>query len=160
MFGDGSQNGNLTYQQTDSTRSRNLELQYQTRLKRELEKIRDLEASRLDQLSERLTSMDHDSNDSTTTGSATANTEGRQAQQAQQKDSKFVAREVAALKSKLDGRKKLEKADAGVEEARSELVACLQTNEARPLDCWAEVERFKGQVARYEARFLERTLRP
>lgn len=147
----------LTYQQTDSTRSRNLELQYQTRLKRELEKIRDLEASRLDQLSERLTSMDHNNNDNTTTESATPNTDERQAQQ---KDSKFVAREVAALKSKLDRRKKLEKADAGVEEARSELVACLQTNEARPLDCWAEVERFKGQVARYEARFLERTLRP
>lgn len=59
----------------------------------------------------------------------------------------------------MEKRKKLEKMDKGVEKAKSELVGCLRTKDRRPLDCWEEVQRFKGEVARLEQRFVERAMR-
>lgn len=42
-----------------------------------------------------------------------------------------------------------------MEKAREELVACLRTNDRRPLDCWQEVEGFKREVGRLERKFIE-----
>jgi len=70
-----------------------------------------------------------------------------------------VKKEIADLKAKLDRRRKQEAADPGVEKAKEELVACLRTNDRRPLDCWKEVESFKSEVGRLEKAFVERTMR-
>lgn len=70
-----------------------------------------------------------------------------------------VAREIDKMKKKLDGRKKLEKADSMVEKAKEELVQCLRANDRRPLDCWRETEAFKREVRRLQGEFVERTTR-
>ena len=70
-----------------------------------------------------------------------------------------VSQEIAELKKKLEGRKKMEQPDAGVEKAKEELVQCLRMNDRRPLDCWKEREAFKREVGRLEREFIERAVR-
>jgi len=70
-----------------------------------------------------------------------------------------VSHEIAELKKKLEGRKKKEQPDPGVEKAKEELVQCLRIHDRRPLDCWKERESFKREVGRLEREFVERTVR-
>ena len=69
-----------------------------------------------------------------------------------------VNQEIEALRTKLDNRTQLVKLDDGVEKARKDVVSCLRLNDRRPLDCWKEVEEFKGQVARMEEAFVDRVV--
>lgn len=64
------------------------------------------------------------------------------------------------LKEKLKRRKMKEEVvkDKAVEKAKGEVVNCLRLNDRRPLDCWREVEVFKGEVARLERDFLGRVM--
>lgn len=70
-----------------------------------------------------------------------------------------VQKEIMDLRKKLDGRKKVEKMSPEVEKAKEKLVACLRTNDRRPLDCWEEVEKFKAEVGRMERVFIEQASR-
>ena len=70
-----------------------------------------------------------------------------------------VKKEIAALKQKLDSRRKMEEPSGEVTKAKEDLVQCLRNNDRRPLDCWKEVEGFKREVARLERGFVERTMR-
>jgi altered-inheritance-of-mitochondria protein 13 len=70
-----------------------------------------------------------------------------------------IQREITTLKTKLEGRKKVEDLDRGVEKAKSEVVQCLRANDRRPLDCWKEVENFRREVSRLEQAFVDRALR-
>jgi altered-inheritance-of-mitochondria protein 13 len=70
-----------------------------------------------------------------------------------------VSKEIADLKKKLEGRRKVEQLDPAVQMAKDELVACLRMNDRRPLDCWKEKEAFKREVGRLEREFVERTVR-
>lgn len=73
-----------------------------------------------------------------------------------------VAAEISSLKQKLEARNKvleLEELDQEVSKAREEVVSCLKGHEGRPLDCWAEVERFREGVRRLEGRWVERVVR-
>jgi MICOS complex subunit MIC19 len=70
-----------------------------------------------------------------------------------------VSKEIDGLRKKLAGRKKLEQMDPEVERAKNDLVQCLRLNDRKPLDCWAEREAFKREVAKLERRFVERTVR-
>lgn len=67
-----------------------------------------------------------------------------------------VNREIEALRSKLEGRRKLAPLDERMEKAKAGVVSCLRLNDRRPLDCWREVEEFKSQVARLEEAFVDR----
>jgi altered-inheritance-of-mitochondria protein 13 len=69
-----------------------------------------------------------------------------------------VSKEIAELKKKLEGRRKVEQVDPAVQKAKDELVFCLRMNDRRPLDCWKEREAFKKEVARMEREFVERTV--
>ena len=70
-----------------------------------------------------------------------------------------VSSEIAELKRKLEGRRKVEQVDGAVQKAKDELVQCLRINDRRPLDCWKEREAFKREVGRLEREFVERTVR-
>lgn len=48
--------------------------------------------------------------------------------------------------------------DEGVENSRSKVLACLKTNDRKPLNCYEEVEAFRREVARLEKVFLGRVL--
>lgn len=149
--------------QTDSTRSKQQELQYQQRLTSELEKIRDEEVQNISKLSETLSveaekpsdpSLAEKISDATSTSSALAE---KQKQRDMSRES--VTKEIEALKKKLEGRRKLEQADSALSKAKEDVVACLRTNDRRPLDCWKEVENFKREVGRLEKEFVEKTIR-
>ncbi|KAG9941096.1 DUF1690-domain-containing protein, partial [Aureobasidium melanogenum] len=149
--------------ETDSTRSRNLELQIQQRVTAELERIREQEAQRLAQYTESLTPSSPDSSDdsssdpSLTEKISSALTPSSSQSKSRSNDS--VSKEVAELRNKLERRKKLEQTDPAVEKAKEGLVQCLRVNDRRPLDCWEQVEAFKAEVAKLEQKFVDRALR-
>ncbi|KAI5203587.1 hypothetical protein E4T39_04101 [Aureobasidium subglaciale] len=146
---------------TDSTRQRNLELQIQQRVTAELERIREEEAKRLAQYTERLTPSSDESSDSDSSPSIKDKISSALTPSSSQKDrsNESVSKEVAELRSKLERRKNLDKTDASVEKAKESLVQCLRLNDRRPLDCWEQVETFKAEVAKLEAKFVDRALR-
>lgn len=147
----------LIIPKTDSTRAQNIEKQVQARVADALSKIRDQEATRLDQYTASLTTDAPDPSTNTST-SDTLN-DSKQAQSQSTRDRESVAQEIARLREKLDKSRRLEKPDATVDKAKSELVACLRDNQQRPLDCWEQVETFKNEVSKYEARFMEQAMR-
>lgn len=147
--------------QTDSVRSRNLELQVQNRVTSELEKIRDTEAQRLAAMTESLTpsSAEEPSEPSLTEKIADAVTPSALQSKNPNRSHDSVSKEVAELKAKLERRKKLDAKDPSIEKAKEGLVQCLRLNDRRPLDCWSEVEAFKAEVAKLELKFVDRALR-
>jgi altered-inheritance-of-mitochondria protein 13 len=152
--------------QTDSTRSKNQELQYQQRLTAELEKLREKEAQNISELSKSLSndaekpaepaepSLIEKISDATSSASTLAEKQRRK-----DMSNSSVTKEIDALRKKLDARKKLEQADPQVNKAKEEVAACLRMHDRRPLDCWKEVENFKKEVGRLERDFVEKTIR-
>ncbi|KAI5274691.1 hypothetical protein E4T47_02276 [Aureobasidium subglaciale] len=156
--------------ETDSTRQRNLDLQIQQRVTAELERIREEEAKRLAQYTSTLTPTSDDSSDSSSSSSSSSSdspsikdkiSSALTPSSLQNKDrsNDSVSKEVAELRSKLERRKSLDKTDVAVEKAKEGLVQCLRLNDRRPLDCWEQVETFKAEVAKLEAKFVDRALR-
>lgn len=151
--------------QSDTTRAKNLEAQIQARITAELEKIQSTESARFNKVSEEVSaepSSDEDSSPSigekiADAFSSQSTLDAKHKKQHLSHDS--VSKEIAELKRKLEGRKKLEKADPSVEKAKEEVVRCLRVNDRRPLDCWQEVENFRREVGKMERNFVERTVR-
>ncbi|EAT85038.2 hypothetical protein SNOG_07572 [Parastagonospora nodorum SN15] len=148
---------------TDSTRSRQQELQYQERLTAELEKLREQEAQNFTKYSETLSGESDESSQPSlveklsdaTSSKATLAEKQRQKEMSRNS----VTEEVEQLRQKLANRKKLEQVDAEVSKAKEAVVACLRTHDRRPLDCWKEIETFKKEVGRLEKDFVEKTIR-
>lgn len=148
---------------TDSTRSKQQELQYQERLTQELQALREKELQNFHHQSEALAnespepsepSLVEKLSDATSSSATLAE---KQRQKDMSRDS--VTKEIEQLKAKLANRKKLEQVDADLSKAKEAVVSCLRTNDRRPLDCWKEVETFKKEVGRLEKEFVERTIR-
>jgi altered-inheritance-of-mitochondria protein 13 len=149
-------------QQSDTTRSANLELKIQSRVTSELERLAAEEASKLKELSDSISkeaespsSSDSDAPTLTDKLTGVAADKEKKAQLSHGS----VSSEIAELKRKLEGRRKVEAVDKDVQKAKDELVQCLRINDRRPLDCWKEREAFKREVGRLEREFVERTVR-
>ncbi|TKA78506.1 hypothetical protein B0A55_01975 [Friedmanniomyces simplex] len=169
--------------ETDSTRAHDLELKVQARVREELTRLRDHQASQLSQLTDSLTvsppkpqssdSAPDSAPSQPTTGLAAhlrspfyqdhspCNPSGPSGSTTEEtpdsgRSSESVKKEVMDLRQKLESRKKVESVPKGVEQAKEKVVQCLRTNDRRPLDCWKEVEEFKREVGRLEARFVQR----
>jgi altered-inheritance-of-mitochondria protein 13 len=149
--------------QTNSARSRQLELEYQSRLTSELEKLRNQEAQNLEKLSGSLSeeaakptepSLVEKISDATSSSSTLAE---KQRQKDMSRNS--VTKEVEALKKKLEGRRKIEQENSALRKAKEDVATCLRLHDRRPLDCWKEVETFKREVGLLEKEFVERTIR-
>ncbi|KAL9596447.1 MAG: hypothetical protein Q9219_005797 [cf. Caloplaca sp. 3 TL-2023] len=152
--------------QTDSTRSKDLELHIQRRVHAELERLDAEHNNRLSELREQISS----SSDSTTesihpdarTPDQSTSAGGPDHKAAAEGDKlrdlsrQSVQKEIDLLKEKLKSRKIKEEVvqDKAVEKAKGEVVNCLRLNDRRPLDCWREVEAFKEEVGRLEKDFL------
>lgn len=153
--------------QSDTTRAKNLEAQIQARITAELEKLQSSESARFNKISEEVSAEPSPSSPSASDSPSVAEKlhdafsqsarDEKRKQQTLSHDS--VAKEIAELKKKLEGRKKVEKADPAVEKAKEEVVQCLRVNDRRPLDCWRQVENFKKEVGKMERSFVERTVR-
>lgn len=153
----------LTASQTDSTRSRQQELQYQERLTAELERLREQEAQNFSKYSETLSDEPEQSSQPGLVEKLSDATSSKAtlAEKQRQKDMSrnSVTEEVEELRKKLANRKKLEQVDADVGKAKDAVIACLRANDRRPLDCWKEIETFKKEVGRLEKDFVEKTIR-
>lgn len=160
-----------TFTQTNASRTQALELHIASRVAAELAALEKKEDETLKSLRESLSS---EAPSSTTTNptqdqsnqsrlldlpsipfpaDAAAREEGRQAQ-----SSAKVFEELEKLRKGLNERKKVREMPKEVERAREDLVGCLRKNDRRPLDCWREVEAFKGAVAKMEEDFIGRVL--
>ncbi|KAK2736348.1 hypothetical protein FQN57_000798 [Myotisia sp. PD_48] len=73
-------------------------------------------------------------------------------------NSGHVSKEIEALRQRLASRPTVRKLDAETEKAREDVVRCLRDNEARPLDCWQEVDVFKKEVARLERAWVQKVI--
>lgn len=69
-----------------------------------------------------------------------------------------VQGDIRELKTKLEKNKRVRELDENVDKAKSEVVKCLKENDRRPLDCWAQVEKFKREVARLEDSWIQKVV--
>lgn len=127
-----------TLQQTDVSRSQTLELQIQARVAAELKRLQEEETAALRQAQEKISAP-------------TAGDDNKP-------DRRAVSKEVEALKSRLESRRKVRAIPDSVEAARGEVVRCLRENDRRPLDCWKEVEAFKEEVRRLEKEWVDKVV--
>lgn len=152
----------IDHPQTDSTRSKNQELHYQTRLTAELEKLRNQEAAHLSEITESVSAEINEPSEPSLTEkigdavSSSSTLAEKQRQKDMSRDS--VTKEVEALKKKLESRKKIDQVDPSVSKAKEDVVTCLKLNDRRPLNCWKEVETFRKEVGRLEHQFVEKTI--
>ncbi|KAF2666322.1 DUF1690-domain-containing protein [Microthyrium microscopicum] len=148
-----------TSPQTDSTRSANIELKVQARLKSELEKLASEESQKLLKVTQSIPLPDDEAPKSSNSFLSNSPVNQNQDSQKSQRSHESVSKEIELLKKKLTGRKKLEEPDADVEKARDGLVTCLRINDRKPLNCWEEKEKFRREVARLEKKFVDKTIR-
>lgn len=151
--------------ETDSTRAKTLELHIAQRVASELAALQKKEDDALTSLRLDLSSSSSSSTITTTKptpqprlldlaspappGDVLARDETRHNQSSAQ-----VFAELEKLRQGLEARKKVRDMPREVERAREELVGCLRLNDRRPLDCWREVELFKGVVRKMELEFV------
>ncbi|KAI9828312.1 MAG: hypothetical protein M1832_002740 [Thelocarpon impressellum] len=133
--------------ETDTTRMKTQELHIQARVAEELQRLQAREAQALRDLEDKISAEPASSDD------------GRKGGESSDLGRAGVQRDIATLRQRLDGRRKLEELDRDVARAKDEVVQCLRTHERRPLDCWKEVEAFRKEVGRLERGFVDRALR-
>ena len=137
--------------ETDSTRSKDLELHIQNRVAAELKRLDESTSKDLADLKGRVSAEGPASSpDEKSKGEDKAKDLGRQS----------VQKEIDVLKARLQSRKEREDVvnDKVVDRAKEDVIKCLRTNDRRPLDCWREVEVFKAEVGRLEKDFLGRVM--
>ena len=83
----------------------------------------------------------------------------REEEESRRKGRREVSAEVAALRSRLEGRRQLRPLPESVEKARADVVRCLSDNDRLPLDCYREVDAFKEEVRRLEKEWVDRVVR-
>lgn len=145
--------------QTDSTRAKTLELHIQARVAEELKRLQEREEQTFRDLAAKLSADDERGPASPDAADSAANTDSNTIHALSRAS---VQRDVAALKQKLENRKKVVEIgvlDAGVEKAREDVVKCLRANDRRPLDCWKEVEAFRDEVKKLEEKWVEKIVR-
>ncbi|KAI9367712.1 hypothetical protein BJX61DRAFT_537833 [Aspergillus egyptiacus] len=163
--------------ETDSARSKSLELEIQNRVSKELERLRAREQHTLAEIEKRLAEV-KDTGSSVNPTPAVSYPAGSLDLDApripfagreytpvppaatvpvnRELNRESVNADIEALKAKLEGRKKLTELDEGVAKAQADVVSCLRVNDRRPLDCWKEVAEFKKEVSRLEEAFVDR----
>ncbi|KAI9656648.1 MAG: hypothetical protein M1831_004558 [Alyxoria varia] len=161
--------------ETDSTRAKDLELQVQSRVTTELDKLLSQSREKLSSTSDSVSGEPFDSSSKSKTQSAhtpVSYTEkplwnrvwdmftGHESSAPgpgfrQDLDSSGVSGEIEELRKKLAVRKRTIELDDAVAKAKEGVVVCLRLNDRRPLDCWKEVETFKAEVGRLERQFVD-----
>ena len=139
--------------QSDSTRSKTLELHIQSRVNAELQRLHEQATKDFETLSTKVSAHEKSNAESSKKEEKSAGDTLRDLGR------ESVQNEVKELKRKLEARKKVKEVDGEVEKAKSEVVKCLRGNDRRPLDCWREVEAFRKEVGRLEGVWVENVVR-
>ncbi|KAL9102815.1 MAG: hypothetical protein Q9187_009080 [Circinaria calcarea] len=158
--------------ETDSTRSKDLELHIQTRVTAELSRLEAEQSRILKELEEQISATPDGTTESSNPdsqlnvpdqSSALGGKDHRakaEGDHLRDLGRQTVQREIEELRRRLSQRKLREDimTDKGVEKAKEDVVRCLRINDRRPLDCWQEVDTFKKEVGRLEKDFLGRII--
>lgn len=158
--------------ETNSSRAKTLDLHIANRVAAELEKIQNRESDALAAARARLSSDKEPSDDKEkkagpvktllfdlpTPPNPFSSEPSAEEKARQSQSSKKVLEDIEKLKSSLGQRKTVKEIPKEVEKARDDLVGCLRVNDRKPLDCWKEVEVFKGKVRELEEKFLGEVL--
>ncbi|KAI6782583.1 altered inheritance of mitochondria protein-like protein [Emericellopsis cladophorae] len=123
--------------ETDASRSRLAEAQIQARVAAELQKHLSQQSDALRSAHEGIASAEDKKADSS-------------------KSTPAVNKQIENLRHLLEERKQVRPLPDSVDGARGELVRCLTENDRRPLDCWAEVEKFKTEVKKLEQEWVNK----
>jgi MICOS complex subunit MIC19 len=170
--------------ETNSSRSKTVDLHIQQRVAEELKKIQDEASSKLDaarkKISEEAEKLGSEGKRGTSEVSGKGEKGGSlldmsnvsakdllpsslkssesEAETRKKQSSSKVQSQLDQLKAQLSQRKVLKELPKDVEKARGDVVNCLRVNDRRPLDCWKEVEVFKAAVRRLEEDFVSKVL--
>ncbi|KAI4281796.1 MAG: hypothetical protein L6R38_003425 [Xanthoria sp. 2 TBL-2021] len=156
--------------ETDSTRSKDLELHIQQRVHSELARLDAEHSKRLSELQEQISASpdsttesihpDARTPDQSTSSGGVDHKAAAEGDRLRDLSRQSVQKEIDMLKEKLKRRKMKEEVvqDKAIEKAKGEIVKCLRLNDRRPLDCWREVEAFKEEVGRLEKNFLGKVM--
>ena len=167
--------------ETNSTRSKTLDLHIQQRVHEELEKIQKNETSKLEAARQKIvgeaskadgegSNKSEEKEGKQPTLSELSNISAKDllpsaltGENSEEKKRKTattqkVQAEIEKLKKQLGERKVLKDLPKDVEKAREGVISCLRINDRRPLDCWKEVEVFKRSVKRLEDEFVSKVL--
>lgn len=126
--------------QTDASRSRLIESQVQARVAAELKALEKQQNEALVAAHAKLAAAPADDKDGKESKMSNA----------------VVGKQLEGLRGKLEARKQLRDLPGEVEAARGDMVRCLTENDRRPLDCYAEVQRFKAEVRKMEQEWVNR----
>ncbi|KAK7748390.1 hypothetical protein SLS62_008653 [Diatrype stigma] len=129
--------------ESDTTRSQNLELAVQARVAAELKKLQEEKSAAV----------------RAALAKASEYADGDEQNSDSKNSRQQVSKEVETLRARLEKRKQLRPLPDSVEAARGDVVRCLTENDRRPLDCWREVEAFREEVRRLEREWVERVVR-
>lgn len=156
--------------QTDSTRTKDLELHIQRRVHSELARLDAENSKRLAELQEQISASpdsttksihpDAQTPDQSTSSGGVDHKAAAEGDKLRDLGRQSVQKEIDMLKDKLKRRKIKEEVvqNKSIEKAKGEVVNCLRLNDRRPLDCWREVEAFKEEVGRLERDFLGKVM--
>ena len=139
------------FSQTNSSRSKSLELHIPSRVAAELAALQKKQDETLTSLREELSP----SSPSSSTKSSSASSDSPSPSSP---SSSKVFSDLDKLRQDLSARKKVKDMPRDVEKARDEVVSCLRLNDRKPLDCWREVQAFRDGVARMEKEFIQGVL--
>ncbi|RKF83788.1 MICOS complex subunit mic19 [Golovinomyces cichoracearum] len=146
--------------ETDSTRSKALELEIQSRVNAELLRLKSVAEKEYTDLKVKAFSSEENNKDGQEKSqNQTAFTEAAIAgDRLRQLGRDAVQGDICELKSKLEKSKQVREVDADVAKAKKDLVTCLTENDRRPLDCWSKVQKFKEEVARLEDEWIQKVV--
>ncbi|KAL8860777.1 MAG: hypothetical protein Q9178_002807 [Gyalolechia marmorata] len=156
--------------ETDSTRSKDLELHIQQRVHSELARLDTEHSKRLAELREQISASpdstiesvhpDARTPDQSISSGGVDHKAAAEGDKLRELSRQSVQKEIDMLKEKLKRRKLKEEVfqDKAIEKARGDIIKCLRLNDRRPLDCWREVETFKDEVGRLEKDFLGKVM--
>ncbi|RKF60377.1 MICOS complex subunit mic19 [Erysiphe neolycopersici] len=146
--------------ETDSIRAKALELEIQSRVNAELQRLQITAAKEYAELQAKISVEEeinkHDSKISS--GDDEASEKVSAGDRLRRLGREAVQGDIRELKTKLEKNKRVRELDENVDKAKSEVVKCLQENDRRPLDCWAQVEKFKKEVARLEDSWIQKVI--
>ncbi|KAL8672708.1 MAG: hypothetical protein Q9168_002833 [Polycauliona sp. 1 TL-2023] len=156
--------------ETDSTRSKDLELHIQQRVHSELARLDAEHSKRLAHLQEQISTSPDSTTDSihpdartpdqSTSPGGVDHKAAAEGDKLRDLSRQSVQKEIDMLKEKLKRRKLKEEVtqDKAIDKAKGDVVNCLKLNDRRPLDCWREVDAFKEEVGRLEKNFLGKVM--
>ncbi|POS85387.1 hypothetical protein EPUL_003491 [Erysiphe pulchra] len=145
---------------TDSIRAKALELEIQSRVNAELQRLQSAAAKEYAELQAKISAEEEPNkhNLKNSTGNDEVSEAAIAGDRLRRLGREAVQGDIRELQTKIEKSKRVRELDENVDKAKSEVVKCFKENDRRPLDCWAQVEKFKEEVAKLEDSWIQKVV--